>query len=130
MELLLYRENKYQGKHVSVSCTAKHKLFSGWYINVVAVDIIGVVPEDQIALFPVDATNPFEIQQLLVDNDVSADSKGKGVNSSIQCRVVNNKITCTASRDTIADAKSHAVQYQNLARTELKLMGPNSTTNI
>ena len=62
IELLLYRENKFEGKHVKLSCTAKflpnRKV---WFTNVVAVDILGVVPEDHIALFPVNASNPFDI---------------------------------------------------------------------
>jgi hypothetical protein len=74
MELLLYRENKFEGKHVKISCTAKflpnRKV---WFTNVVAAELLGVVPEDQIALFPVNASNPFDIENLEVDNDVSAD---------------------------------------------------------
>ena len=128
IELLLYRENKYQGKHVSMSCIAKYKMFSGWYINVVAVDIIGVVPEDQIALFPVNASNPFDVSQFLVDNDVSVDSMSK---SGIQCTVVDKKIKCVASKDAKAATKDHAVQYMNYAKTELKLMGAaNAKTSL
>ena len=57
IELLLYRENKFHGKHVKITCTAK-KSFRGWFTNVIAVDLIGVVPEDQIGLFPVSASRP------------------------------------------------------------------------
>jgi hypothetical protein len=75
MELLLYRENKHHGKDVNMTCTAKQsKNNDGWVVNVVALDLIGVVPEDDIGLFPVTPSNPFEVGQLKVDDDTNMTS--------------------------------------------------------
>lgn len=96
MELLLYRENKFEGKHIKLSCTAKFLPNKKvWFTNAVAVDLIGVVPEDQIALFPVNASNPFDIRNLRIDNDLPA-----YINPlfTIKCKVdksKKNRVTCT-----------------------------------
>jgi hypothetical protein len=76
MELIMYRENKAHGKHVHATCTAKQSSDKkGWVVNVVAVEVIGVLSEDQIALFPVVPSNPFDISQLNVDEDTNMSTK-------------------------------------------------------
>lgn len=51
MELILYREGKYHGKHINLTVLAeKNKV---WEIKVLDAKIIGVVFEDKISLFPV-----------------------------------------------------------------------------
>jgi len=70
IELILYRLSKYNGKHVELTCTAK-KVDTDWIIHVVAINILGVVPEEDIALYPVIPNDNLNIEQLQVVNDVS-----------------------------------------------------------
>lgn len=88
MNVLLYRENKFQGKDVHFVCTCKKKqdttLYGAntpdtitdtfWVVNVVSVEIVGVVAEDQVALFPTMFNNPYESSQLEIKNDLSMTS--------------------------------------------------------
>jgi len=61
IELLLYRKNKYQGKHV------KFTIDKNW--NILSIRVIGSVPEDQIALFPVYPFNPSDSESLMITNN-------------------------------------------------------------
>ena len=70
IELILYRLSKYNGKHVELTCTAK-KVDTDWIIHVVAIRILGVVPEEDIALYPVIPNDNLNIEQLQVVNDVN-----------------------------------------------------------
>ena len=70
LELILYRLSKYNGKHVELTCTAK-KINTEWIIHVVAIRILGVVPEEDIALYPVIPSDNVNIEQLQVVNDVN-----------------------------------------------------------
>lgn len=127
IELLLYRENKYHAKHVKVTCVANQPNHyfgsdSEWVVNVVAVTILGVVPEDQIALFPVIASNPRDVEQLLVANDV--DAMGSSNNPNVDCTIDTDKkiVVCTPSQNTLSGIVNHAQQYQNLAKSKLALI--------
>jgi hypothetical protein len=125
MELVLYRENKYHAKHISLTCTAKKQGYNQWSTNVVAVKLLGVVPEDQIALYPVIASNPFEVSQLSVDNDIESDQlKQSGVNCTVDNKT--KKIKCTSNTSTAnAARKSHNEAYIKYAQTQLVLMDNN-----
>ena len=70
MELILYRLSKYNGKHIEVTCTAK-LIDSNWIIHVVAIRILGVVPEQDIALYPVIPHDEQNVEQLQVVNDIN-----------------------------------------------------------
>lgn len=61
IEMLLYRESKFQGKHIGVRCLFNSQTKE---LDVTSIGIIGEVSEDQIGLFPVNPSNPFEIDQL------------------------------------------------------------------
>jgi len=63
IELILYRENKYHGKHIQTVVYNNNNI-----INVVAIGIIGNVPEDMIALYPIEPSNPLAIKQLTTDS--------------------------------------------------------------
>jgi hypothetical protein len=116
MELLLYRENKYHGKRVHFVCTAK-KSRNSWQVNVVSLEILGVIPEDQIALFPVVPQNPFDVQQMPVNEDVDVTNT-----SPMECATVKNTIQCTPSSSTLTSLTSHNTTYTQLAQSELKLL--------
>ena len=116
MEVLLYRENKYHGKRVHLVCTAK-KSRDSWQVNVVSLQLLGVVPEDQIALFPVVPQNPFDVQQMHVNEDVDVTNA-----SPMKCATVNNTIQCTPSASTLTSLTSHNTTYGQLAESELKLL--------
>jgi hypothetical protein len=105
MERLLYRENKHHGKDVNITCTAK-KVNKGWVVNVVVVDLIGVVPEEDIALFPVIPSNPFDKGQLKVDDDINMTSQ-QDIEKRTQ--IANDLI------------KKHNTQWMNTALINKKL---------
>lgn len=76
IEAILYRFGKPHGKHVSMSVIAKRTDSEGkfanpidWNFAVVAMEILGIVPEDQIAIFPVVANNPFDPPELAYQED-------------------------------------------------------------
>ena len=76
MEVLLYRFGKPHGKHVSMSVIAKKREVEGlfattndWYYTVVAIEVLGIVPEDQIAIHPVIANNPFDAPEMAYKED-------------------------------------------------------------
>lgn len=76
MEVLLYRYGKPHGKHVSMSIIAKRKEADGifastndWHFTVVAIEVLGIVPEDQIAIHPVVANNPFDAPEMSYEED-------------------------------------------------------------
>jgi hypothetical protein len=76
VEVILYRFGKPHGKHVSMSVIAKRTESDGlfaspkdWEFSVVSMDILGVVPEDQIAIFPVVASNPFDPPEMAYSED-------------------------------------------------------------
>jgi len=64
IEMILYRQSKYQGKHIGTRVIYDNDKN---ILNVLGIGIIGVVSEDNIGLFPVVANNPFEIDQLSAD---------------------------------------------------------------
>jgi hypothetical protein len=70
IELILYRQAKYNGKHIDITCTAK-KNDSKWIIHIVAVRILGVVSEENIGLFPVIPIDPLSVSQLPINADIS-----------------------------------------------------------
>jgi len=78
-----------------------------WFTNVVAVDLLGVVPEDQIALFPVNAYDLFGTENLRVENDVSANTNPL---FTIKCKVdkkKNNTVVCSGvPSNTLKDNQS------------------------
>lgn len=61
IQLVLYRQSKYQGKHIELRVVYDKRYES---LFVTDVKLLGVVSEDQIGMFPVVATNPFDIDQL------------------------------------------------------------------
>lgn len=61
IEAILYRQSKYQGKHIGMRVTYNNDTNT---LNVIQIGIIGVVAEDKIGMFPVVAQNPFDIDQL------------------------------------------------------------------
>uniref|UniRef100_A0A6C0KSX8 Uncharacterized protein n=1 Tax=viral metagenome TaxID=1070528 RepID=A0A6C0KSX8_9ZZZZ len=65
IELILYRQSKYQGKHIGTRVIYDNDKNS---LNVANIAILGVVSEDSIGMFPVVANNPFDIQQLTTDS--------------------------------------------------------------
>lgn len=96
MELVLYRENKVHGKHVHVTCTAKKSSDkTGWVVNVVAVEVLGIVPEDNIALFPIVPSNPFGIDQLDVSEDTNRSSREDYVIKDAANKVLANEHATT-----------------------------------
>lgn len=57
MEMILYREAKYHGKHVRVSAIVEYdKRKKKWNCIVLEANVLGIVYEDNIGLFPVVAT--------------------------------------------------------------------------
>lgn len=75
VEVILYRFGKQHGKHVSLSVLANKKddaVFSTadvWSYTIVAIEVLGVVPEDQIALHPVIANNPFDPAEMTYNTE-------------------------------------------------------------
>lgn len=61
IEVILYRESKYQGKHVAFRCVYNNKNNSFYIVN---INILGEIAEDKIGLYPVFPINPYEINQL------------------------------------------------------------------
>lgn len=65
IELVLYRESKYQGKHIALRIVYNKKYET---LFVTDLKIIGVVPEDKIGMFPIVATDPYDINELSTKN--------------------------------------------------------------
>lgn len=63
VEFLLYREGKYQGKHVEVGMLLENHQGT-WNYQVVTARVVGIVFEDRFAMFPVEARNPFDAAQM------------------------------------------------------------------
>jgi hypothetical protein len=114
LEVVLYRENKQHGKDVKVRCTTK-STHGGWIVNVVALDLVGVVSEDEIGLFPVTASNPFDINALKVEDDISMTSPQK-VNAD----------TITAN-DMV---QQHDKLWSSVAHTHMKIDSSYSGNNL
>lgn len=75
IEMILYREGKLQGKHVKIVAVC-----NGKKINIILTRIIGVVSEDQIALYPyvgVDYMNNMNFDTFIPVNKGLVDSEGK-----------------------------------------------------
>ncbi len=54
IEMILYRNHKYHGKHVHVEAIVEYKRKTkDWIFDIVDIHIIGVVSEDGIGMFPV-----------------------------------------------------------------------------
>lgn len=106
IELILYRQSKYNGKHIEVTCTAK-KNNTKWIIHVVAVRILGVVSEENIGLFPVIPVDPLSVAQLPINDDVS---KVKSIVDSPARK---------AYIQTLID--KHDSQYHMIAATDKKI---------
>jgi len=69
MEIILYREAKFNGKHVRLTCLAEYNAErKKWEVNVVELELVGIVYEDQIALFPVNAYQPNSMKYLPVSD--------------------------------------------------------------
>lgn len=110
IEVILYRFGKPYGKHVSLSVIAKKKEPDGmfattndWYYTVVAIEIVGVVPEDQIAIFPVVANNPFDPEQMPYGEDPASFENtivppGQDVLKEIQRRAALNVATAETQK--------------------------------
>jgi hypothetical protein len=60
IELLFYRKDKYQGKHV------RFIINNNW--KIISIKVIGSVPQDQIALFPVFSADPSVTDNLIITN--------------------------------------------------------------
>ena len=76
MEAILYRNSKPHGKHVLLSVVTDvcevNKACTNQSFNVVAVKLLGIVPEEQIAMYPVLANNPFdEVEMQYLENPSS-----------------------------------------------------------
>jgi hypothetical protein len=57
MELVLYRESKFHGKHVSMSVITEYdRDKKEWMFYVVEINVLGIVYEDEIGMFPVVAS--------------------------------------------------------------------------
>ena len=123
IEMLLYRANKYHAKHVAATCTAKRMSNNAinMVINVVAVRILGVVPEDQIALFPVVASNPVDVDQLRV-HYVPLEKVVDTSTPNFTCTadIESKKIKCSYLPNA-QDVVDHATQYKKYAQSELAL---------
>lgn len=61
IEAILYRESKFQGKHIAFRAIYNVRA-NILYITNIAV--LGAVSEDQIGMFPVYASNPYEVTEL------------------------------------------------------------------
>lgn len=59
IEIILYRNSKPHGKHIHMIVVAKN-IDKQWNFHTEVVHVMGIIPEDQIALFPVHAKNPFD----------------------------------------------------------------------
>lgn len=70
-EVILYRSSKPHGKHVRMSVVAKI-VEKNWKFKVTQVEIVGIIPEDQIVLFPVKAQNPFDKGEMKYLEDPSS----------------------------------------------------------
>ena len=106
MQLILYRQAKYNGKHVDVTCTAKKK-DNMWIIHVVAVRIIGIVAEEDIGLYPIIPSNPYGIDQLYIQDDISVI---KSINDTPEQQAYINSII-----------SEHDKKYQMIEATNKKL---------
>jgi len=111
IELLLYRKNKYQGKHVKFITNDK------W--NIVSIKVIGSVPEDQIALFPVFPLNPSESENLIITNKFD-DSKYTFLNDK------DALINSSSTNEIIAFDNT----AKNLILSDSKLFNENAVNNL
>ena len=107
MELILYRQSKYNGKHIDITCTVK-KNNSKWIIHIVAVRILGVVSEENIGLFPVIPIDPLSVAQLPINADVST------------IKSIVDSPAKKAYIQSIID--KHDSQYHMIAATDKKLV--------
>lgn len=73
IEVLLYRENKFEGKHVIFTIDN--------YWNIQSIKIVGSVSEDKIGLFPVLPVDPSVDNNLIIGN----------INDYIDSKIVNDK---------------------------------------
>jgi hypothetical protein len=119
MDAVLYRENKFHGKHVRIAYVAKKQKRS-WLINVIAIEIVGIIPEDQIALFPVVAHDRSDVKQLDVTQDIDANTANTA-NANIKCEIVDNRVKCTVDTSVASTIKNHAQQYIKLADSKITL---------
>ena len=67
IEVLLYRENKFEGKHVVF--TIQNISANEW--NITLIKIVGSVSEDKIGLFPVFPLNPSDDDYLVLTNNIN-----------------------------------------------------------
>lgn len=79
MELVIYREAKYNGKHVSMTIMTDYSsMTKSWTFDVLEINVLGVVYEDNIGLFPVVAsydeqTSGADFDTLLNDKVIPSD---------------------------------------------------------
>lgn len=59
-DMILHREGKFNGKHVQLAVVLSQEKGTQWQYNVVSAQVIGIVFEDQIGMYPVEAKDPFD----------------------------------------------------------------------
>lgn len=101
IELLLYREAKFQGKHVLMCCLLRwNALSQQWSFNVLSTSVEGIVFDDKIGMFPVVANdplnsdanmqfkpNPFKAQDMILMDDASTIRKVKEQSDNLRLRM-------------------------------------------
>jgi len=116
MELILYRLSKYNGKHVDVICTAK-KINTNWVIHVVSIRILGIVPEEDIGLYPVTPVDQVSVPHLPVVKHVNGMTAMIYYNKSDslyknQLNARNNEYSLIdATNNKIANLQKGATKY-------------------
>lgn len=68
-EMIMYREHKYHAKHVATNIVLKQNTSDVWEYQVVSIEVLGILFEDQVAMYPVSANNPFERNQMTFDEN-------------------------------------------------------------
>lgn len=68
-EMIMYRENKYHAKHVATNIVLKQNAKDVWEYQVVTVEVLGILFEDKVAMYPVSANNPFDRHEMIFDEN-------------------------------------------------------------
>jgi len=70
VEVVLYRESKYQGKHIWVESILEIIRPGVIKVDIIEARVVGIIPEDQIALFPVIPIDKYQPDEYaFYDND-------------------------------------------------------------
>jgi hypothetical protein len=104
METILYRYGTPHGKHVQISVMVNQKEDEPVTFTVLKADVVGIVPEDHIALFPVIASNPFDKNQMTYQEDP---------------KTFSNTIIPPAN-EVLTLMNNHLDQYMKLTQTKMK----------